>query len=59
MIISSPCIGDCKMNEQNYCRGCLRTRDEIGRWLSITEQQRLTIIAICETRKSKISTDNT
>lgn len=55
MIISSPCIGDCKMNEQNYCQGCFRTRDEITRWLSITEQQRLTIIAICAKRQSELS----
>ena len=44
---SSPCIKVCRMvgvgGEEEYCLGCLRTRDEIARWwtMSVDEQQQL------------------
>ncbi|MBS0365633.1 MAG: DUF1289 domain-containing protein [Proteobacteria bacterium] len=39
----SPCISACVLDPRGYCRGCLRTIDEIGRWLgmSASEQRQL------------------
>ncbi|WP_265524876.1 DUF1289 domain-containing protein, partial [Providencia rustigianii] len=34
--IPSPCRGICQTNEQGYCRGCYRTRDERFGWLQLT-----------------------
>ena len=39
--VISPCIGVCTLDVSGYCMGCLRTGDEIGAWLSYSEQQRL------------------
>jgi len=39
----SPCINVCSLDAQGLCIGCLRTGEEIGRWLSMSaaEQWRL------------------
>lgn len=37
----SPCIGICRLDERGYCEGCLRTGDEIARWRSMDDQERL------------------
>jgi hypothetical protein len=39
----SPCINVCSLDGQGYCVGCLRSADEIGRWMymSAEEQWRL------------------
>ena len=38
--VLSPCVGICTINAQGLCEGCLRTRDEIGSWLSYSPAQR-------------------
>ena len=48
-IISSPCIGICKMQSassgEDLCAGCYRTRDEIARWRSsMSEDERLELM---------------
>lgn len=43
---SSPCIKICIADpDTGLCRGCLRTLDEIVRWGSMSETERLTIMA--------------
>jgi len=39
----SPCINVCSLDARGWCIGCLRTGDEIGRWLAMSadEQSRL------------------
>jgi len=48
----SPCINVCCLDAHGVCIGCLRTGEEIGRWMSMTaaEQWRL-IAALAERRK--------
>jgi predicted Fe-S protein YdhL (DUF1289 family) len=44
-MISSPCIKVCVIDPAaGVCAGCGRTLDEIARWGSMTEQQRLEIM---------------
>ena len=55
-IISSPCIGVCKMQSasqgEDLCAGCLRTRDEIRRWRSeMSEDERLELMFILPERE--------
>lgn len=38
--IVSPCIGICELDRDGYCKGCLRTGDEIARWVSMGDQDR-------------------
>jgi predicted Fe-S protein YdhL (DUF1289 family) len=43
---SSPCIRVCTLDpETGLCEGCGRTRDEIGRWFRLSEEERLKIMA--------------
>ncbi|HEY0767094.1 MAG TPA: DUF1289 domain-containing protein [Steroidobacteraceae bacterium] len=50
----SPCINVCSLDAQGLCVGCLRTGEEIGRWLSmsVAEQWRL-LAELAERRKLK------
>ncbi|AWM87722.1 DUF1289 domain-containing protein [Microvirga sp. 17 mud 1-3] len=44
--VSSPCIRVCTLDpETGLCEGCGRTRDEIGHWYRLTEDERLRIMA--------------
>jgi uncharacterized protein len=38
--ILSPCIGTCRLGIDGYCEGCLRTGDEIARWVAMGEAER-------------------
>ena len=43
--VKSPCNGTCTLDDQDVCRGCQRTREEISRWyvMSNTEKQQVLI----------------
>jgi len=36
----SPCIRLCRLDQNDICVGCKRTRDEIGNWSSMSDRQR-------------------
>lgn len=38
--VLSPCTGVCQLGSEGYCLGCLRTGDEIARWLQMSEAER-------------------
>ena len=43
---STPCIRVCTLDpEIGLCEGCGRTREEIGTWFRMSEEQRLAIMA--------------
>lgn len=48
--IPSPCRGICQTNEQGYCRGCYRTRDERFGWLQLTNAEKRHVIRLCRQR---------
>ncbi len=51
--ISTPCISYCWTDpDHGLCEGCGRTRDEIGQWCFITEDERLAIMAELRDRLS-------
>jgi len=37
----SPCTGVCRLDARGLCIGCLRTGDEIARWSSMSDRQKL------------------
>jgi predicted Fe-S protein YdhL (DUF1289 family) len=48
---SSPCTKVCILDAATgFCQGCGRTRDEIALWGSMSEPQRLAIMAALEAR---------
>lgn len=48
---STPCVKLCLLDEASgLCRGCGRTGDEIMRWASLGEGERLAIMAVLPAR---------
>jgi uncharacterized protein len=51
-MITSPCTNICDIDPStSLCMGCARTLDEIARWGSVTDQERLDILNRIEARK--------
>ncbi|EKT62570.1 DUF1289 domain-containing protein [Providencia burhodogranariea] len=48
--IQSPCRAICQTNEQGYCRGCFRSRDERFEWLKYTDAQKRNVLRLCRQR---------
>jgi len=43
--LPSPCTGICSMDTQNlFCRGCFRTRNEIGGWVLMTNVEKMDVL---------------
>jgi uncharacterized protein len=47
----SPCINVCSLDAQGFCIGCLRTGDEIARWMSMSAAQQWRLIAELAVRR--------
>ena len=46
MAVTSPCTKVCTIDPRSrLCLGCGRTLDEIGRWMSLSEDERQRIMA--------------
>jgi predicted Fe-S protein YdhL (DUF1289 family) len=51
---STPCVRVCMLDpETGLCEGCGRTREEIGRWFRMSEDERLRIMAELPERMRK------
>ncbi len=45
-VTSSPCVAICQIEPMTgFCIGCGRTSLEIGRWIAMTEPERLALMA--------------
>ncbi len=42
--VLSPCTGVCQLGSEGLCLGCLRTGDEIARWLQMGDDERLRVM---------------
>lgn len=51
MIIPSPCSNICQLDERDVCVGCFRTRDEIARWMHMSDLEKLSVIAALKNRR--------
>ncbi|MCC4264227.1 DUF1289 domain-containing protein [Oceanimonas baumannii] len=49
--VQSPCIGYCRLNEQQICAGCFRRIDEITGWRDKPQAEKRNIIQRCAERK--------
>jgi predicted Fe-S protein YdhL (DUF1289 family) len=49
----SPCNSTCIVDrKQNWCVGCLRTLDEIGRWAQMTAAEQWAVMDQVESRRA-------
>lgn len=55
--VLSPCIKICRMDINDLCIGCRRTRDEIGNWSGYTNEQKQEILD--KTSYRKVVEENT
>ena len=52
-MVSSPCISVCDMDDANgYCRGCMRTLEEIATWPKMNDEQQQKVIHMLTTRRT-------
>ena len=42
--ILTPCIGICRLGPDGLCDACLRTSDEIARWMYLSDAERLRLM---------------
>ncbi|EKT57410.1 DUF1289 domain-containing protein [Providencia sneebia] len=54
--IKSPCRNICQMNEQGYCIGCFRSRDERFKWFTLTNEQKRNVLRLCYQRSRRVAT---
>ncbi len=52
--VLSPCVGICEMRDDGLCAGCFRTLDEIARWGTMGDDERLRIMdGVLPTREAE------
>lgn len=51
--VSSPCIRECTLDDQDICVGCFRSREEIISWLRMDEAKQRATLEQCEERRTK------
>lgn len=50
--IPSPCNNVCQLDpDSGYCRGCLRTIEEIAGWLDYSNEEKLAVLERLEQRR--------
>ena len=50
--VASPCISVCEMDSRSgYCRGCLRTLDEIAAWSVLDADGKRAVLAMLPSRR--------
>lgn len=40
LLVTSPCVGVCKIDDEDRCRGCGRSKREIKDWKRLDDEQR-------------------
>ncbi|WP_443024214.1 DUF1289 domain-containing protein [Sneathiella sp.] len=52
--LPSPCTGVCTMDMDNrFCKGCFRTRLEIGGWATLSNEEKLGIVKQLRSRRAE------
>ena len=50
--LPSPCISICKLNKSTgFCDGCFRTINEISKWRSMTDVERMSLLETLRQRQ--------
>jgi len=50
--VPSPCINICALDEQTgFCKGCMRSTDEIAHWLYYSDEEKREVLAKLALRK--------
>lgn len=49
--LPNPCIGVCQVNNQGYCQGCWRSRQERQSWQQLTNSNKVAVLALAKQRR--------
>jgi len=49
--VQSPCIENCKLNDEKICLGCFRTIEEIVQWQEMDDKLRREVLHKTESRR--------
>jgi uncharacterized protein len=47
----SPCINVCELDARGLCIGCLRSGEEIGRWMAMSAEEQWQLLEVLEERR--------
>ena len=47
-----PCVRNCCLNEEDICLGCFRSLSEILSWHDLSEEEKITALAVCKERQA-------
>ena len=50
--VPSPCNQVCRLDAQDLCEGCHRSREEITRWTRMTAAEQRVVLAHCRERSA-------
>jgi hypothetical protein len=50
---TSPCINFCALDAEGFCGGCLRTREEIAAWISLSADEQWALLQRLEARRAE------
>ena len=50
--VKSPCKSICKYDKNRICIGCYRTTHEIVNWITMTNEEKLSVMENIDNRKS-------
>ena len=54
--IETPCKNICMLDLQGqYCMGCYRTRQEVGDWMSLSDDERASVMDQLAARKEMLN----
>jgi predicted Fe-S protein YdhL (DUF1289 family) len=56
VVMKSPCVRQCTLNENDMCLGCGRMLGEITSWVSFSEQKRTEVMTQCQNRLQALKT---
>jgi predicted Fe-S protein YdhL (DUF1289 family) len=51
--VSSPCIRNCCLNNDDICLGCFRHLKEITGWQNASNEKKLAILTTCQQRREQ------
>jgi predicted Fe-S protein YdhL (DUF1289 family) len=54
-MIQTPCRNYCKVSDNGYCVGCLRSLEEIANWKNYTDEERELIMIALEHRHDYVN----
>jgi predicted Fe-S protein YdhL (DUF1289 family) len=49
----SPCINVCTLDARGLCIGCLRSGEEIGRWMAMSAEEQWQLLERLEERRKR------